>query len=409
MSGEARQVALAVPRVREALLAGGGRQTLPALAQETGLPLELLVPALGELFESTPGRVDVAEDGEFFIALEEQPATSARAQRSQGRVLGGLRWAMYSVFALYSAIYAGALVVAAAALSGQSSLLRWALRFVRGAPAGEAPKGPPGPRPRGAPPPPPPEPAVPPLRDRLTAFFLGPEGLLPDQWEADRTALHASRLRDRTLTPVDLMAIFGYDRARAEAEASRIAFQHGGGVEHEDGRIWFTFPGFPELSDGEADAARRRVSRGAADDIARRAEVLRRDRVALGLGVANLVVSLLFLALLSAPLLRFLLGWLPLGLSSGLIAHAALVHFRREDSLAALRRQGLRAELVREILHGEGHIRRPLDAPAEEQEALASLARELNGRLRTADGYVEGQFDEAYHWTMHALAAGTPD
>ncbi len=386
---DARQVALAVPLVRDALLAAGGNARLAALVTATGLPFDVLLPALGELFETHPGKVDVDADGEFFIALEAEGGVAAATTRQHGRLLGGLRGAMYVAFGLYSALYAGALVLVAAGLSGQASVLRWAARFVRGDANSE--------------------PRVPSLRDRLVAFFLGPEGLLPDQWEADRTALHASRLRDRTLTPVDLIAIFGYDRARAEAEASRIAFQHGGGVEHEDGRIWFTFPGFPELTPPEAESARRRVARGATDDVARRLEVLRRDRVALVLGFCNLAVAALLLSLISHPLWRLLFGWLPLGLSSGLLAHAAFVHLRRGDTERSLRRQAVRAELVRELLHGEGLVTRPVSAPADEREVLLELARELGGQVATRAGVVEGRFDEAYRWTMQALESAPGD
>lgn len=369
-------------RVRDELLKHGGTATLPQLEASTGMPLDDLVLALGQLFTVQPGHVEVGRDGDFAIVLDTGVTPSFPGSRDfrLGRAL------LVGAFALYALLYLPALTLGAAVMTGQASVLRWLGGLWRGRSDVSGP-------------------ASLPLLTRLQAFFFGPELFTAARWDADKVALDAARLRGRTLTPLDLIAVFGHELAEARAEAARLAFQHGGGVEHEDGFVWYTFPGLPSLDgDAEQAAAQARVASAAIDDVARRAAAATQDRLILGLLGVNLGVSSAVILTASFGLFELALGWVPL-LSSAALASWTLVQVpRRLTTRRALARRGLRAEAMRELLLGEGAFARRLDGLVkEDRQALEELVVELGGTTRVEGRWLVAHAEGAYKTAMYPL------
>ncbi len=373
-------------RVRDELLKHGGAATLPQLEASTGMPLDDLVLALGQLFTVQPGHVEVGRGGDFAIVLDTGVAPSFPDRRDfrLGRVL------LVGAFALYALIYLPALTLGAAIMTGQASVLRWLGALWRGRPDATGP-------------------ASLPLLTRLQAFFFGPELFTAARWDADKVALDAARLRGRTLTPLDLIAVFGHELTEARAEAARLAFQHGGGVEHEDGFVWYTFPGLPSL-DGEAEqaAAQARVASAAIDDVARRAAAATQDRLMLGLLGVNLGVSSAVILAASFGLFEFALGWVPL-LSSVALAVWTLVQVpRRLTTRRALARRALRAEAMRDLLLGEGKFARRLDGLSQDDRgALEELVVELGGKTGIEGRWLVAHAEGAYKTAMYPLESSS--
>ncbi|MBT9557854.1 MAG: hypothetical protein IV100_17595 [Myxococcales bacterium] len=390
-TGGAGEAASAVPvlpweRVRDELLKRGGAATLPQLEASTGMPLDDLVLALGQLFTIQPGHVEVGRGGDFAIVLDTGVAPSFPERRDfrLGRAL------LFGAFALYALIYLPTLTLGTAIMTGQASVLRWLGALWRGRPEAAGP-------------------ASLPLLTRLQAFFFGPELFTAARWDADKVALDAARLRGRTLTPLDLIAVFGHELLEARAEAARLAFQHGGGVEHEDGFVWYTFPGLPSLrSEAEQSAAQARVASAAVDDVARRAAAATQDRLMLGLLGVNLGVSVAVIVAVSFGIFELVAGWVPLVSSAALAVWTLVSQPRRLTTRRALSRRALRAEAMRDLLLGEGKLARRLDGLArDDREIVEELVVELGGKTGVEGRWLVAHAEDAYKTAMYPLESAS--
>ncbi len=350
------------------------------------MPLDDLVLALGQLFTVQPGHVEVGRGGEFAIVLDIGIAPSFPERRDfrLGRAL------LVGAFAIYSLIYLPVLALGAAIMTGQASVLRWLAALWRGRPEGAGP-------------------GSLPLLTRLQAFFFGPELFTAARWDADRVALDAARLRGRTLTPLDLVAVFGHELPEARAEAARLAFQHGGGVEHEEGFVWYTFPGLPSLdSEAEQIAAQTRVASAAIDDVARRAGAASQDRLMLGLLGVNLGVSTAVIIAAAFGLFELLAGWVPLLSSLALAAWTLISQPRRLTTRRSLARRALRAEAMRDLLLGEGKLARKLEGlRREERDIVDELAVELRGKSGVEGRWLVVHCEQAYRTAIYPLESAS--